>query len=324
MRLIARRARARRPTPPSFERGDRARLALPRAGSSIWSAAAGAASRTSATPSTCCGTTRSRSWSGGGSAGPPSSATRWAGSSRWPAARARGPGWSTSPVLMCGAGAAPLPRYLRRAAPLALRRALPVLVPALRRRASSSTTCSSTRPSRTRTSAGSASRRCATRPAIPTRTASARVCTTLCVDIAERGFLGPDLPALRMPVLGLWGDHGKLTALTPVLRQLGRIPRVRTVVLPRCGHMPMVERPAEHALPPRAVPAGLRRSADSRALPPDRGAPSRRRRACGATPGRRATPASCAPRGRSSGGPRRGRRRPPAAPRARSSAGSGG
>ena len=47
------------------------------------------------------------------------------------------------------------------------------------------------------------------------------------------------------PVLGLWGDHDKLTSFGQVLMNLGQIPRVRTVVVPRTGHMPMIERPAE-------------------------------------------------------------------------------
>jgi pimeloyl-ACP methyl ester carboxylesterase len=146
-------------------------------------------------------------------------------------------------VLMCGAGVAPLPRYLRKAAPLALRHAL--LYSFLRYGASfildNVFVDTPEQNPYVRWFRESAMRDA---PGYPNLDDFARVCTTLCVDIAAHDF-SADLPALRMPVLGLWGDHDKLTALTPVLRQLGRIPRVRTVVLPRCGHMPMVERPAD-------------------------------------------------------------------------------
>jgi abhydrolase domain-containing protein 6 len=146
-------------------------------------------------------------------------------------------------VLICGAGVAPLPRYLSAAAPLALRRAL--LYPFLRYGAGFILDNVFVDPPEhnryVRWFRESAMRDA---PGYPNLDDFVRVCTTLCVDIAARDF-SAELPSLRMPVLGLWGDHDKLTALTPVLRQLGRIPRVRTVVLPRCGHMPMVERPAD-------------------------------------------------------------------------------
>ena len=146
-------------------------------------------------------------------------------------------------VLMCGAGVAPLPGYLRRAAPLGLRRA--VLYPFLRYGNDFilDHVFVDTPPQNpyVRWFRESAQRDA---PGYPNLDDFVRVCTTLCVDLAQRDF-SPQFPALRMPVLGLWGDHDKLTALAPVLRHLGRIPRVRTVVLPRCGHMPMVERPED-------------------------------------------------------------------------------
>ena len=72
----------------------------------------------------------------------------------------------------------------------------------------------------------------------------ARVAESLCRDIVERDY-SPHFGVLPMPVLALWGDHDKLTSLTAVMRQLDDIKRIRTVVLHRCGHLPMVERPEE-------------------------------------------------------------------------------
>jgi abhydrolase domain-containing protein 6 len=146
-------------------------------------------------------------------------------------------------VLIGAAGVAPLPGYLRRAAPLALHRAW--LYPILRyghdfildhvfvETPEENQYVRWFRESAQRDA-----------PGYPNLDHFVRVCTTLCADLAQRDF-SPQFPSLRMPVLGLWGDHDKLTALAPVLRNLGQIPRVRTVVLPRCGHMPMIERPGD-------------------------------------------------------------------------------
>ena len=146
-------------------------------------------------------------------------------------------------VLICGAGVAPLPRYMRAAAPFALR--YPLLYPFLRYGAgfildNVFVDHPDTNPY-VRWFRESAMRDA---PGYPNLAEFVRVCTTLCPDIAAHDY-SAELPSLGMPVLGLWGDHDKLTAIGPVLRHLGRIPRIRTVVLPRCGHMPMVERPAD-------------------------------------------------------------------------------
>jgi pimeloyl-ACP methyl ester carboxylesterase len=70
----------------------------------------------------------------------------------------------------------------------------------------------------------------------------ARVSATLCRDVVERDF-SMDLPALDVPILGIWGKADKLTPLPDVRASLARAQRSRLVVLDRCGHMPMVERP---------------------------------------------------------------------------------
>jgi pimeloyl-ACP methyl ester carboxylesterase len=71
-----------------------------------------------------------------------------------------------------------------------------------------------------------------------------RVCETLAADVANHDF-SAELAGLALPVLALYGDHDKLTCQGSVLKAVGRIPRVRTVILRRCGHMPMIERPHE-------------------------------------------------------------------------------
>ena len=146
-------------------------------------------------------------------------------------------------VLICAAGVAPLPRYLRTAAPFALRRSL--LFTFLRYGAGFILdNVFVDKPDANRFVREFRESAMRDAPGYPNLDDFARVCTTLCPDIAAHDY-SQQLSSLGMPVLGLWGDHDKLTALTPVLRQLGRIPRIRTVVLPRCGHMPMVERPAD-------------------------------------------------------------------------------
>jgi pimeloyl-ACP methyl ester carboxylesterase len=81
-------------------------------------------------------------------------------------------------------------------------------------------------------------------PGAPNLREFARVCETLCADVTRRDY-SRRLGELELPVLALWGDHDRLTHQRGVLRQIGQIRRLRTVILRRCGHMPMVERPQE-------------------------------------------------------------------------------
>ena len=71
-----------------------------------------------------------------------------------------------------------------------------------------------------------------------------RVSESLCRDVL-RLDLSERLHLLNVPVLALYADGDKLTSLPSILRGLDDIRRVRTVVLPRCGHMPMIERPED-------------------------------------------------------------------------------
>lgn len=78
-------------------------------------------------------------------------------------------------------------------------------------------------------------------PGYPNLRDFARVSTTLCLDIVRRNYCAR-LGRLQMPVLAIWGDADQLVGLPGVSDALRRIPRVRTVIIGRCGHMPMIER----------------------------------------------------------------------------------
>ena len=65
-----------------------------------------------------------------------------------------------------------------------------------------------------------------------------------CVDIIGRDY-SPHFASMHIPVMALWGDRDKLTSVGSVLKRLDGLPRLRTVMLRRTGHMPMIERPEE-------------------------------------------------------------------------------
>lgn len=153
------------------------------------------------------------------------------------------PGQFESLALLCAAGVAPLPKWMRAAAPLFLRRH--VLLPTLGLGADfivkNVFVDSAEQNPHVRWFRDSAMR---DDPGYPNLRAFARVCETLCRDVVAGDF-SERLTSLHLPVLGIWGDTDKLTCRSGVLRNLSRIRQVRTVVLRRCGHMPMIERPQE-------------------------------------------------------------------------------
>jgi len=81
-------------------------------------------------------------------------------------------------------------------------------------------------------------------PGYPNLRDFARVGTHLCRSAVETDFSG-DFKSLRVPVLAIVGNHDRLTDIPALLRHLDAVPRVRTVVIQRSGHMPMIERPEE-------------------------------------------------------------------------------
>jgi abhydrolase domain-containing protein 6 len=56
------------------------------------------------------------------------------------------------------------------------------------------------------------------------------------------------LPDLRLPVLVLWGARDRITHVSSVQVLERYLPNSKTVIMPDCGHMPMLERPQEAAL----------------------------------------------------------------------------
>ena len=123
------------------------------------------------------------------------------------AAALKRPGQFDGLALLCAAGVAPLPRWMRAGARFALKKE--ILLPSL-------------------------------------VLGSSFIVRNVFVTRAREND-SDQLKHLHMPVLALWGDHDKLTAVPSVMRSLDNIHSVRTVMLKRCGHMPMIEYPEQTA-----------------------------------------------------------------------------
>jgi len=144
-------------------------------------------------------------------------------------------------VLIGAPGLAPFPRWMRWGAPLVLREGL--LFPALQVGANwildnvfveSATVNPHVRHFRESSLRDD--------PGYPNLRDFARVSATLCRDAVGLDYRGA-LPDLKAPVLAIWGDADRLTALPGAMASFRLIPRVSTAVLKGCGHMPMIERP---------------------------------------------------------------------------------
>ncbi|HEY3355527.1 MAG TPA: alpha/beta fold hydrolase [Polyangia bacterium] len=153
------------------------------------------------------------------------------------------PGRFEGLVLLCAAGIAPVPRWMRLVAPLFLHRRL--LYHALLTGADFIVrhvfVDGPDENAGVRWFRDSAMRDA---PGNPGLHDFARVCESLCRDVMRHDY-GARLRDLDVPVLALWGDGDQLTDRVASLGRLRAIPRVRTVLLERCGHMPMIERPDE-------------------------------------------------------------------------------
>jgi pimeloyl-ACP methyl ester carboxylesterase len=159
------------------------------------------------------------------------------------AAALKRPAQFDSVTLVCAAGVAPLPRWMQVAAPIFLRKRLLFHTLALSANFILDNVFveSEHENEHVKWFRASAMR---DDPGYPNLWDFARVCETLCPDVARRDY-STHFPTFHVPVLGLWGDADKLTVVPSVIRSLGKIPRVRTVILRRTSHMPMVERPEE-------------------------------------------------------------------------------
>ena len=55
------------------------------------------------------------------------------------------------------------------------------------------------------------------------------------------------LPAIRRPVLILWGENDRWLSEAHLARLQRRLPQSRVIKLPSCGHLPQMEKPKEVA-----------------------------------------------------------------------------
>jgi pimeloyl-ACP methyl ester carboxylesterase len=157
------------------------------------------------------------------------------------AAALQRPGQVDGLVMLCGAGVAPLPRWMRLAGPVFLHRhlLLPTLVLGAEFIVRNVFVDSAEDNANVRWFRQTAM---VDDPTYPNLRDFARVSESLCRDLLNHDF-ADQLATLPMPVLGIWGEQDKLTCVPSNIDHLRRIPRARTVILPSCGHMPMVERP---------------------------------------------------------------------------------
>ena len=81
-------------------------------------------------------------------------------------------------------------------------------------------------------------------PGYPNLKDFVRVGMYLCRDAVQKDY-SKQLRELDVPVLAVMGDHDKLTSMSSMLQHLDSIRRLRSVIISRCGHMPMIERPEE-------------------------------------------------------------------------------
>lgn len=60
---------------------------------------------------------------------------------------------------------------------------------------------------------------------------------------AQRHYVADLLPAITAPTLLIWGNEDRITPVRVAGEFAGMIPCVKLVVLPDCGHAPMMEKP---------------------------------------------------------------------------------
>jgi pimeloyl-ACP methyl ester carboxylesterase len=82
------------------------------------------------------------------------------------------------------------------------------------------------------------------RPVYPTLPEMAKVFHDLAPDLVGSEILDR-ASKLSMPVLVLWGDSDRLIHADGIAELASRLPRATFKSLSRCGHMPMIERPAD-------------------------------------------------------------------------------
>ena len=82
------------------------------------------------------------------------------------------------------------------------------------------------------------------RPAHPTLDEFAVMACSVAGDLVKKHFLD-DIERIDQPTLVIWGDQDRLIPFDGVPEWAARFPRGRLVVVPGCGHLPLIERPEE-------------------------------------------------------------------------------
>lgn len=73
----------------------------------------------------------------------------------------------------------------------------------------------------------------------------------------ERVWLDEHMAQIKAPTLILWGDDDRVLDISSVQLFKAGIPHAQVAILPACGHVPMLEKPAETARVYRAFLAGV-------------------------------------------------------------------
>lgn len=78
-------------------------------------------------------------------------------------------------------------------------------------------------------------------------TTNARKCFSIVkmAKSAQRNYVADILPHIPTPVLLVWGEEDKITPPDVALEFKHHLPQAVLIMLSRCGHAPMMERPAE-------------------------------------------------------------------------------
>jgi pimeloyl-ACP methyl ester carboxylesterase len=78
-------------------------------------------------------------------------------------------------------------------------------------------------------------------------TTDARKCLSIVrmAKSAQRNYVADLLPEINTPVLLIWGEDDKITPPHVALEFESLLPHSKLVMLPQCGHVPMMEKPAE-------------------------------------------------------------------------------
>jgi pimeloyl-ACP methyl ester carboxylesterase len=77
-------------------------------------------------------------------------------------------------------------------------------------------------------------------------TTDARKCLSIVrmAKSAQRHYVADLLPEIPTPVLLIWGEEDRITPPAVAREFESLLPNARLIMLPQCGHAPMMEKPA--------------------------------------------------------------------------------